>query len=228
MESRDRRDFDVTDWTSYVGERVEGASPEGGVNTYPRRFIFLLNRQGAAFEYLARAKRDLRAFIVESMAEGDEAMVIDVGYSLKVVQDFRAGKADTLEAVRKLSQMQIDYPMGADRAAQQIYRDFESLVQALVGIPGRKVVILFSNELPTFAPPGAVTDKPSGEAVESLNQANTGLHARHPRTGVLVHLVPGRSFAARDRDRGAVLPQQPVLRSAAAANRSREPALLPP
>jgi VWFA-related protein len=186
--------FDVTDWTSYVGERVEGASPEGGVNTYPRRFIFLLNRQGAAFEYLARAKRDLRAFIVESMAEGDEAMVIDVGYSLKVVQDFRAGKADTLEAVRKLSQMQIDYPMGADRAAQQIYRDFESLGQALVGIPGRKVVILFSNELPTFAPPGSQwTDNSFSlkKAVESLNQANASVYTLDIRGADSITSVAG-------------------------------------
>jgi VWFA-related protein len=171
--------FDVTDWTSYVGERIEGAPAEGGVNTYPRRFIFILNRQGARFEYLNRAKRDLGTFIVESMAEGDEAMVIDVGYSLKVVQDFQAGKAQTLQAVRKLSQMQIDYPMGADRAAQQVYRDLESIGQALLGIPGRKIVILFSNELATFAPPGSSWVDNSfslRKAVESLNQANTSVY----------------------------------------------------
>jgi len=171
--------FDVTDWTSYVGERVEGASPEGAVNTYPRRFILILNRQGAEFEYLNRAKRDLGTFIVESMAEGDEAMVIDVGYSLKVVQNFQAGKEQTLQAVRKLSQMQIDYPMGPDRAAQQIFRDLESLGQALLGIPGRKVVILFSNELQTFASPGSRSSDNSfslKKAVEALNQANTSVY----------------------------------------------------
>ena len=171
--------FAVTDWTSYVGERVEGASQEGGVNTYPRRFIFIVNRQGAEFEYLTRAKRDLATFIVESMAEGDEAMVIDVGYSLKVVQDFQAGKEHTLQAVRKLSQMQIDYPMGPDRAAQQMYRDLESLGQALLGIPGRKVVILFSNELETFAAPGSRSIDNSfslKDAVEALNQANTTVY----------------------------------------------------
>jgi len=171
--------FDVTDWTSYVGERAEGASREGGVNTYPRRFIFILNRQGARFEYLNRAKRDLGTFIVESMAEGDEAMVIDVGYSLKVVQNLQAGKEQTLQAVQKLSQMQIDYPMGPDRAAQQIFRDLESLGQALLAIPGRKIVILFSNELFTFARPGSREIDNSfslKKAVESLNQANTSVY----------------------------------------------------
>jgi VWFA-related protein len=78
--------FDVTDWTSYVAGHGSEARPEGGVNTYPRRFIFVLNRQGADFEYLNRAKRDLATFIVESMAEGDESMVIDIGYSMKIQQ----------------------------------------------------------------------------------------------------------------------------------------------
>ncbi len=171
--------FDVTDWTSYVGERIDGAPREAGVNTYPRRFIFVVNRQGAEFEYLTRAKRDLATFIVESMAEGDEAMVIDVGYSLKVVQDFQAGKEHTLQAVRKLSQMQVDYPMGADRAAHQMYRDLESLGQALLGIPGRKIVIFLSNELATFTSPGSRDSDNSfalKEAVEALNQANTSVY----------------------------------------------------
>jgi VWFA-related protein len=170
--------FDVTDWTSYVGAKSSGATLEG-VNTYPRRFIFIVNRQGARFEYLHRAKRDLSTFIVESMAEGDEAMVIDVGYSLKVVQDFQAGKAQTLSSIGSLSQMEIDYPMGADRAAGQLYRDLESLGEALRGIPGRKVVILFSNELATFAPPGSQWIDNSfslKRAVESLNQANTSVY----------------------------------------------------
>ncbi len=170
--------FDVTDWTSYVSERTAGATPES-VNTYPRRFIFIINRQGAKFEYLNRAKRDLSEFIVESMAEGDEAMVIDIGYSLKVAQDFRAGKEETIQTVRKLSQMQIDYPMGPDRAADQTYRDLESLGEALSKVPGRKIVILFSNELQTFVEPGSREMNNAfslKEAVESLNQANVSVY----------------------------------------------------
>jgi VWFA-related protein len=170
--------FDVTDWTSYVSERTEGQAA-GPTNTYPRRFLFIVNRQGAKFEHLNRAKRDLAEFIVESMAEGDEAMVIDIGYSLKVVQNFQAGKEETLQTVRKLSQMQIDYPLGPDRAADQTYRDLESLGHALGKIPGRKIVIFFSNELLTFPGPGSRATNNSfslKKAVESLNQANTTVY----------------------------------------------------
>jgi VWFA-related protein len=171
--------FDVTDWTSYVAERGSEALAEGAVNTYPRRFIFMMNRQGAEFEYLNRAKRDLATFIVESMAEGDEAMVIDVGYSLKITQEFQAGKEKTLQAVRKLSQMNLDYPGGPDLAARDLYRGLESLGEALLRIPGRKVLLLFSNEILTFAPPGSRwTDNTFSlnRAVESLNQANTSVY----------------------------------------------------
>jgi VWFA-related protein len=170
--------FDVTDWTSYVSERTGGAA-SGPVNTYPRRFIFIINRQGAQFEYLNRAKRDLAEFIVGSMAEGDEAMVIDIGYSMKVVQEFQAGKEQTLQTVRKLSQMQIDYPMGADRAADITYRDLEALGESLLKIPGRKVVIFLSNELLTFPSVGSRASNNSfslKDAVESLNQANTTVY----------------------------------------------------
>jgi VWFA-related protein len=170
--------FDVTDWTSYVAGRTEGAA-DSRVNAYPRRFIFIINRQGAKFEYLNRAKRDLSEFIVESLAEGDEAAVVDIGYSFKIVQNFQAGKEATLQTVRKLSQMHIDYPMGPDRAADQVYRDLESLGEALVKIPGRKIAILFSNELQTFVAPGSrdVNNAFSlKEATESLNQANVSVY----------------------------------------------------
>ncbi len=171
--------FDVTDWTSYVAERGSEARPQAGVNPYPRRFIFIVNRQGAQFEYLNRAKRDLATFIVESMAEGDEAMVIDIGYSMKITQQFQAGKEQTLQAVRKLSQMSIDFPGGPDLAARDVYRDLESLGEALLEIPGRKILLLFSNEILTFAPPGSRwTDNTFSlnRAVESLNQANTSVY----------------------------------------------------
>jgi VWFA-related protein len=171
--------FDVTDWTSYVGERANNGGSGAGGNTYPRRFIFIVNRQGAQFEHIYRAKRDLTSFIVESMAEGDEAMVIDLGYSFKVVQSFQAGKEQTLQTVRKLSQMQIDYPMGPDRAADDIFRNLESLGEALRGLPGRKIVIFFSNELDTFSVPssrGIDNTFSLKEAVDSLNQANTTVY----------------------------------------------------
>jgi Ca-activated chloride channel homolog len=173
--------FDVTDWTSYVGARTgDTVQPtERQANTYPRRFVFIVNRQGARFEYLNRAKRALQTFIVESMAEGDEAMVIDVGYSLKIAQQFRASKEDTLATVKKLSQMEIDYPMGPDRAAGTFYQDLESLGNALAELPGRKVIVVLSNELLTFAGPGSRQSDQGfalKEAIESLNQSNSTVY----------------------------------------------------
>jgi VWFA-related protein len=172
--------FDVTDFRSYVDQISPAAAPpEGEVNTYPRRFLFILNRQGAEFAHVHRAKRDLAEFIVDSLAEGDETMVIDIGYSLKVVQDFQAGKEKALKAVRSISQMRIDYPMGPDRSAHQVYRDLESIGEALAALPGRKIVLFFSNDLQTFAPPGS-SDFDNGfslkAAVESLNQANVTVY----------------------------------------------------
>ena len=106
--------FDVTDWTSYVAAKTSDAPSSGAssINTYPRRFIFIFNRQGAEFDWLVRAKRALNEFVVESMADGDEAMVIDVAFSTKVTQQLQASKEDTLESIRKLVPMVVPYPMG--------------------------------------------------------------------------------------------------------------------
>jgi VWFA-related protein len=171
--------FDVTDWTSYVAARTGDGPQAASVNTYPRRFVFIVNRVGAQFEWLTRAKRALATFIVESMAEGDEAMVVDVAHSTKIVQQFQAAKEETLQAVRKLSQMQIDYPMGPDRAAGFFYRDLESLADSLAQVPGRKVIILLSNELRTFVPPGSRETNQSfalKAATDALNQANASVY----------------------------------------------------
>ena len=173
--------FDVTDWTSYVAAKTDGrpATDAASVNTYPRRFVFVFNRQGARFDWLNRGKRALREFIVESMAEGDEAMVIENGYSFKIVQQFRSTKENTLESVRSLSQMVVGYPMGADRAAGQLYRDLESLGKTLEAIPGRKVLVLLSNELATFTSPGSRRSDEGltlERAATALNQANTTVY----------------------------------------------------
>lgn len=174
--------FDVTDWRSYVEAKTSDEQtprPKIEVNTYPRRFVFIFNRQGAQFDWLARAKRALSEFVVESLADGDEAMVIDVGFSTKVTQQFRASKEDTLESIRKLSLMVMPYPMSPGRAAGFLYRDLEALGTDLAAIPGRKVIVLLSNELLTFTGPGSRRSDESlslREAVESLNRANASVY----------------------------------------------------
>lgn len=206
------RTFDVTDWKSYVAlattDAPDAPSPGVDVNTYPRRFIFVFNRQGAEFDWLVRSKRALNEFVVESMADGDEAMVIEIGFSTKVTQQFTASKEETIESVKNLSQMMTPYQMSAGRSAGFLYRDLEELGKDLAKIPGRKVIVLLSNELPTFTGPGSTRSNESLNlklAIKSLNQANTtvytvdlrGAHGRPTLAGGLSPLATetgGRYF----------------------------------
>ena len=170
--------FDVTDWTSYVSERT-GSASSPNVNTYPRRFVLILNRQGARFDYLVRAKRGLTSFVVESMADGDEAAVVEIAHSFKVVQEFRASKEETLQAIKSLSQMPSDYSMGAARSSERIYRNVAALAESWAELRGRKVIVLLSNELLTFSPPGATYSDSSLDlqrAISALNQANVSVY----------------------------------------------------
>lgn len=178
--------LEVTDWTSYVGARELASGPDAEPDVsafrasgYPRRFVFVLNRQGARFEWLARAKRALSEFVVESLADGDEAMLVEVGVSWKVTQEFRNVKEETLASIRKLSQMRVDYPMGPDRAAGQLYRDLELLAEGFSQFPGRKVLVLMSNELATFTGVGSRRTNEGftlKRATDALNQANVSVY----------------------------------------------------
>lgn len=174
--------FDVTDWTSYVAAQTgdaPGRPADRRVNTYPRRFVFVLNRQGAEFDDLVRAKRALSSFVVDSLADGDEAMVIDIGYSTKIVQQFAADKQKTIASIESLSRMSVPYRQEVDRAAQSVYEDLESLGRAFADFPGRKIVVFFSMELMTFPPPGSLLSNESftlKRAVEALNQSNTSVY----------------------------------------------------
>jgi hypothetical protein len=113
------------------------------------------------------------------MADGDEAMVIEIGFSTKVTQQFRASKEDTIQSIGELSPMVTPYQMSAARSAGFLYRDLEELGRELAEIPGRKVIVLFSNELMTFTGPGSSRSNESlnlKKAIESLNQANTTVY----------------------------------------------------
>ncbi len=111
---QDIQSFDVIDWTSYVAEATPRGpapaerTPRESINTFPRRFIFVVNRQGAEFGFLVRARQALESFVVESMAEGDEAMIIDIGQSTRIIQQFTSSKQETIQALKKI------YPMRAD------------------------------------------------------------------------------------------------------------------
>ena len=153
--------FDVIDWMSYTArareERAGAAPTPGTVNAFPRRFAFVVNRQGAKFGFIVRAKKALENFIVESMAEGDEAMVMDIGLSTRVLQEFVDSKEETLRTVRKLTPMEIEVDPGVsfgapsfgleERATRNVYDSLEALGDALAGYTGRKILVLMSPEL---------------------------------------------------------------------------------
>ncbi len=171
--------FDVTDWTSYVGLRDSGEPQPGSLNHYPRRFVFVLNRQGADFGYLVRAKKALRSFVVESMADGDEAMVVDMGNSVKILQEFRNTKEETLQSLEKFSPMPVPYMGGLDRATRYALQTMEELGITLQQTSGRKVIVFFSTELATFTMPGSRRTNEGFQlerSVNALNQANASVY----------------------------------------------------
>ena len=148
--------FEVIDWTSYVARvapQGETAAPQPGpaaaVNAFPRRFVFIINRQSASSTYIRRAKMALENFVVESMADGDEALIIDMGFSTKVLQQFRDSKAETLRTIRQLSLLEVDLyaGTGSDLGTRNVYETLESLGQSLGQLPGRKIVIFLSPQL---------------------------------------------------------------------------------
>jgi len=172
--------FEVIDWASYVAQTApqgqSTTSREGAaVNTFPRRFVFIINRQRAETTYIRRAKQALESFVVESMAEGDEALIIDMGFSTKVLQQFRASKEETLSTIRKISMLRMDLyaGTGSDIGTRNVYETLESLGQGLGQLPGRKIVIFLSPQLLQLQNlmPYLL------DTVDALNQSNTSVYS---------------------------------------------------
>jgi len=170
--------FEAIDWTSYVAQTAprepsEETPDEAAVNTFPRRFIFIVNRQLASTTYIRRAKQALETFVVESMAEGDEALIIDMGFSTKVLQQFRPSKEDTLATISKIPLLPTDLYGRSDIGTRNVYETLESLGQGLGQLPGRKIVIFLSPQLPRLE--NLLTDL--RDTVDSLNQSNTSVYS---------------------------------------------------
>jgi VWFA-related protein len=169
--------FDVIDWSSYIAQTAplggQPSAPEASINTFPRRFIFVVNRQGAEFRYLILAKRALETFIVESMAEGDEAMVVDIGMSTKILQQFVASKEETLQTVRKLTPMHANLFYGTEIATRNVYDAFIGLGKGLRTFPGRKIVIFMSPELNQ----NNFLLSELHDTADALNQSNTTVYS---------------------------------------------------
>jgi VWFA-related protein len=182
--------FDVIDWSSYVARQVPSEdapistpASDATANTFPRRFIFIINRSNAKFRDIVRAKKALETFVVESMADGDEAAILDMGLSTKVIQEFTDSKQGTIQSIRKISSMEEDFYRGTgasqDLGTRNVYDTLESLGQSLAQIPGRKVIIFMSPELlqATFLL------NYLQDTVDAFNQSNTTVYSIDLRTG---------------------------------------------
>ena len=177
-------------------ELIEAGGGAAAMNATPRRFVFVVNRVNARFSALAAAKQALEVFVSEEMAEGDEAMVVELAYSTRVLQQFSASKAETLETIRGIVPLRIDY--FSTFAARQLYFSLEELGRSLESIPGRKAVILMSYE------PNRGRERFSGlfyvdDTVDALNQANATVYS--------INLdVLHRFFVGGGRDLGGLSP----------------------
>jgi VWFA-related protein len=173
------QNFDIIDWTSYVARKAPTElepvppDPTTSVNTFPRRFIFIINRQGAEFGYMVRARKALEMFVIESMADGDEAMVIDMGMSTRVTQEFTPFKEEVLQSVKKLMPMPAALFYGTLIGTRGVYETLEAMGEALAAFPGRKVVVFMSPELSRTRE--LLPDLQ--RTVDALNQSNTTVYS---------------------------------------------------
>lgn len=117
----------------------------------PRRFVFVFNRRGAEAGQLNRALRGLRAFIDESLRDSDESLFADLGETLRIGRTFGPGKEMALAGLETIPAMGYRSPAGAEHDAVVAARMLELVADRLVAVSGRKVVVLYSGSLSSFA-----------------------------------------------------------------------------
>lgn len=165
---------------------VAAASPAGKEAAAPRRFVIVFNRRGAGPANLRRAKRGLREFVTNHLTPDDETMILDLGPSLRVLQEFRPGREEALASVRRIVPGPFENLAGSDRDVRDSFRMFAGLADALEPVDGRKIVLFFSVGLATFADSRA--RGPLGQrrfddgnalfdTIRQLNHANATLYA---------------------------------------------------
>jgi VWFA-related protein len=107
------------------------------------------------------------------MADGDEAMIIDIGQSTRIIQQFTPSKQETIQALKKIYPMRADIFFGTQISTRNVYDALESLGEGLATIPGRKVVVFMSPRLSQNFE--LLFDLQ--RTVDSLNQSNTTVYS---------------------------------------------------
>ena len=171
---------------SGVPSAVAAADAPAGPEAAGRRFVIVFNRRGAGPANLRRAKRGLREFVTNDLTPDDETMILDLGPSLRVLQEFRPGREEALASVRRIVPGPFESLVGSDRDVRDSFRMLAGLADALEPVDGRKIVLFFSVGLATFADSRA--RGPLGQrrfdegnalfdTIRQLNHANATLYA---------------------------------------------------
>lgn len=114
-------------------------------NSEPRRFVLIVNRRGAEAIRVRRARAALREFASEQLSDADETMLVAIGPTVEVLQQFAPGVERLRESLDRLSPL----PHGAFNDPRHldgrgIWDLLGDLGPELRRVPGRKIVILMS------------------------------------------------------------------------------------
>ena len=162
------------------------ASEPADAGAIRNRYVFVVNRIYARPDALARALDAMALFINETMTADDRAMVIEIGYSTRVLHDFSSSKDAIIATIEGIGLTSVS-TLG-NEAAHQFYDSLQWLGETLQEVSGHTVVILASNE-----PNRMRTSKLyMGDAIDALNEGNASvysidlglLHRGFPRYGV--------------------------------------------
>ena len=188
--------LEVVDWESHrppipTSDRTVATLPlpdreeTRNAQETPRRFVIAINRSQAEASYLQRAKHRLGEFVSQYTVDRDEFMILDIGNTVQMMQDFRAGTEQALVALGRIQPIPfaraplMPIEPGSVRASASPYgpaRDAWSFLaelgERLEMFEGRKVVIFMSMDFDTLEASPRMR-----RAIQQLNQANATLYS---------------------------------------------------
>ena len=151
---------------------VEAAVSESDdVADTTRRFVFVYNRLDARSVALASVRNAMERFVAEELRAGDEVMVVEIGYSTRVLQGFPSSKDATLETIRGLRALPIN--TFTRLQTRQVYDSLRGIAEEVESLAGPKFVILASVE------PNRTREGKHyiADTVDALNRANAMVYS---------------------------------------------------